>query len=207
MILSRMKKLFLLLILFYLPPQVRAGQPAILVVGDSLSAAYGLEAGAGWVALLEQRLRTAGHPHRVVNASLSGDTSAGGRARLPALLGQHAPAVLVLELGGNDGLRGLPLEVLEQNLEAMITAGHAAGARVLLVGMQIPPNLGPIYSRGFAELYPRLAERHRVPLVPFLLEGVAGTALMQEDGLHAAAQAQPRLLENVWPLLQPLLPP
>jgi len=200
-----MTKIVFLLLLFYLPPLAAGDQPTILVVGDSLSAAYGLESGDGWVALLARRLRDLGYPQGVVNASVSGDTSGGGRARLPALLERHRPAILVLELGGNDGLRGLPLEALEDNLARMIEAGEAAGAKVLLVGMQIPPNLGPIYTKGFREIYPRLARRYGIPLVPFLLEGVAGAARMQEDGLHPDAEAQPQLLENLWPYLRPLL--
>jgi len=202
-----MRLILCLLTLLYLPPSTAAEQPSILILGDSLSAAYGLDVGAGWVALLQQRLSAESMPFRVVNASVSGETSSGGRARLPSLLMQHHPAVVVLELGGNDGLRGLPLDALEANLEAMAKAAEAAGARVLLVGMQIPPSLGPIYTKGFAAIYPRLAERLNLPSPPFLLEGVAGTAQMQEDGLHAGAEAQARLLENIWPQLQPLLTP
>jgi acyl-CoA thioesterase I len=180
--------------------------PRILVFGDSLSAAYGIEMEAGWVAQLERRLKEQGRPHQVVNASLSGETTAGGRARLPALLAGGPFELVILELGGNDGLRGLSLAQTEDNLRAMIQATRAAGAEVLLLGMRLPPNYGSTYTEGFARIYTRLAAELAAPLVPFLLEGVAtDAALMQPDRIHPRAEAQPRLLDNVWPELVPLL--
>jgi len=178
----------------------------VLVVGDSISAAFGLDTRQGWVALLEQRLDEAGFEQSVVNASISGDTSAGGLARLPTLLAQHRPQLVIIELGGNDGLRGQPPAQLQQNLAAMIDRSRAAGAQVLLLGMQLPPNYGQRYTRAFAEVYAKLAEDKQVPLVPFFLQGVGGVAgMIQADGIHPTVAAQPRLLDNVWPLLQPLL--
>ncbi|RMM04383.1 Acyl-CoA thioesterase I [Pseudomonas syringae] len=160
----------------------------------------------GWVSLLEQRLKAEGYTDKVVNASISGDTSAGGQARLPALLAEHKPALVILELGGNDGLRGQQPAQLQQNLSSMIDSSRAAGAKVLLLGMQIPPNYGPRYTTAFKEVYSHLAEEKKVPFVPFFLEGVGGVpGLMQADGLHPAAAAQGKLLENVWPSLKPLL--
>lgn len=180
--------------------------PVILVVGNSLSAAHGIPPEQGWVALLKARLREHDHPHRVVNASVSGDTTAGGRTRLPAALDRHCPAIVVLELGGNDGLRGLSLEQMEDNLAAMIVQSQTAGARVLLLGMRIPPNYGPAYTERFHRIYPLLAWRYGTELVPFLLEGVAGNPeRMQPDGIHPDAKAQTGMLENVWPTLEPLL--
>ncbi|WP_439862222.1 arylesterase [Pseudomonas sp. MBLB4136] len=178
----------------------------VLVVGDSISAAFGLDTRQGWVALLEQRLAEQGYPHRVVNASISGDTSSGGAARLPALLAEHLPSLVVLELGGNDGLRGQPPAQLQQNLSAMIDQARASGARVLLLGMRLPPNYGARYTRAFAEVFTALAEEKEVALVPFFLDGVGGApGMMQDDGIHPTAAAQPVLLENIWPRLQPLL--
>ncbi|MDO5087635.1 MAG: arylesterase [Comamonadaceae bacterium] len=188
-----------------------AGQrPVILVVGDSLSAEYGLPRGSGWVALLEQKLAASRLPARVVNASISGDTTAGGRARLPALLKTHQPQVVVIELGGNDALRGLPMEMTEANLTAMTRAAQQAGAKALLAGMQMPPNYGAEYGRRFAAIYPKVAQAEKAALVPFFLQGVADdpdpTRLFQADRIHPSAQAQPIILHNVWPLLRPLLP-
>lgn len=180
--------------------------PRILVFGDSLSAAYGIELEAGWVALLQDRLRAQGTPHRVVNASISGETTVGGRARLPALLAHDSYSVVVLELGGNDGLRGLSLAQTEANLRAMIETAQAAGARVLLLGMRLPPNYGATYTEAFSRIYSRLAQELKVSLVPFLLDGVAtDPALMQPDRIHPRAEAQSRLLDTVWPALVPLL--
>lgn len=176
------------------------------MVGDSLSAGYGIEVRDGWVTLLQQRLTRQGYPHTVVNASISGDTSAGGRARLADALKRHHPQIVILELGANDGLRGLSLRATRTNLEAMIKAAQSAGARVLLIGMQLPPNYGPDYTGKFRAIYRDLARNNDLPLVPFLLDGVAlNPKLMQPDGLHPRAAAQPRLLENVWPYLEPLL--
>lgn len=183
-----------------------AAAGTILIVGDSISAGFGLDTRLGWVSLLEQRLEREGHDDRVINASISGDTSAGGQARLPALLTEHKPDVVIVELGGNDGLRGQPPAQLQQNLAAMIDAAKTAGAKVLLLGMQLPPNYGPRYTEAFAGVYTQLADEKQIALVPFLLEGVGGhPELMQADGLHPAAAAQQRLLDNVWPALKPLL--
>lgn len=182
----------------------------LLVLGDSLSAEYGLRRGTGWVALLQQRLQTQGHDVRVVNASISGDTTAGGRSRLPALLPQHRPAVVLIELGGNDALRGLPLEQTRQNLSALVQASQAAGARVLLLGMEVPPNYGSRYAAEFRQLFADVSRQHRTALLPFFLKGVAdGTdplALFQADRIHPNEAAQARMLDNVWPALVPLLP-
>jgi acyl-CoA thioesterase-1 len=187
-------------------PLLAAPAPTLLIVGDSLSSAYGMEVSAGWVSLLERRLAEQGFPHRVVNASISGDTSYGGLARLPGLLAQHRPALVILELGGNDGLRGLPLRELENNLAALVDLTRQAGAVPILVAMRIPPNYGPRYTEKFHALYGELAARHGVPLVPFLLEGVAGEpTLMQTDGIHPRAEAQPAILATVWAVLEPLL--
>ena len=178
----------------------------VLIVGDSISAAFGLDTRQGWVSLLQQRMQEQGFDDQVVNASISGDTSAGGLARLPTLLAEHRPELVVLELGGNDGLRGQQPEQLQQNLASMIEQSQKAGAKVLLLGMRIPPNYGPRYTQAFEKAYTRLAEEKKVPFVPFFLEGVAGVpGMMQDDGLHPAAGAQGALLENVWPTLKPLL--
>ena len=178
----------------------------VLVVGDSISAAFGMDTRQGWVALLEKRLAEGGFTQQVVNASISGDTSAGGLARLPTLLAQHQPELVIIELGGNDGLRGQAPGQLQQNLAAMVDRSRAAGAKVLLLGMQLPPNYGQRYTRAFAAVYENLATEKQVPLVPFFLEGVGGVAgMIQADGIHPTVSAQPRLLDNVWPQLQPLL--
>jgi acyl-CoA thioesterase-1 len=183
-----------------------AAAGTVLIVGDSISAAFGLDTRLGWVTLLEQRMKQEGFTDQVVNASISGDTSAGGQARLPALLAEHKPELVILELGGNDGLRGQQPTQLQQNLASMIDRSRDAGAKVLLLGMQIPPNYGPRYTNAFKAVYSNLAEEKKVPLVPFFLEGVGGIPeLMQADGLHPAAVAQQKLLENVWPTLKPLL--
>jgi acyl-CoA thioesterase-1 len=179
------------------------------VVGDSLSAEYGIPRGSGWVALLEQRLRQQNLRLPVINASISGDTTAGGLARLPALLQQHRPSVLVIELGGNDALRGMPLAHTRSNLTAMVRAGKAAGSRVLLVGMQVPPNYGAAYGRDFAALFGEVAKTERVALVPFLLSAFAtrpdAESWFQADRIHPAAKAHPLMLDTVWPALKPLL--
>lgn len=178
----------------------------ILVLGDSLSAEYGLIRGSGWVPLLEKRLKEEKIDAAVVNASISGETTSGGRSRLPTLLDRHRPGVVIIELGANDGLRGLPVEATEANLREMIKAAQAAQARVLLIGMQMPPNYGRDYTRRFAAMFPKLAMEHKVPLVPFLLEGlVEKPQLFQADRIHPTAEAQPVLLDNTWPHLKPLL--
>ena len=180
--------------------------PTILVLGDSLSAAYGLAREDGWVALLEGRLRERGLDFAVVNAGISGDTSAGGLARLPELLARHAPKILLVELGANDGLRGLRLGVLRENLTRIVQLGQEAGSRVLLIGIRLPPNYGAAYDGAFQAVFREVAAAQRVPLVPFLLAGVAeDRTLMQADGVHPAAPAQPRILDTVWPALEPLL--
>jgi acyl-CoA thioesterase I len=182
--------------------------PTILVLGDSLSAAYGIRVEQGWVALLHDRLRAQGYGHRVVNASSSGETTGGALARLPRALEAHRPAIVIVELGGNDGLRGLPVADIRANLESIIGLSQRAGARILLVGIRIPPNYGPAYTRGFESVFEDVARRHGLPLVPFFLEGVAlDDGLMLDDGIHPNAAAQPILLELVWRPLQPLLRP
>lgn len=183
--------------------------PAILVLGDSLSAEYGLARGSGWVALLEKRLQEEKIERRVVNASVSGETTSGGRSRLAALLTQHKPAVVVIELGGNDALRGLPLKNTEENLTAMADAAQKAGAKVLLVGMQVPPNYGTDYANRFAGLFTTVAQAKKAAVVPFFLKGVADgpdpTRLFQADRIHPRAEAHPQMLANVWPELKKLL--
>jgi acyl-CoA thioesterase-1 len=178
----------------------------VLVVGDSISAAFGLDTAQGWVALLEKRLAERDRDYQVVNASISGDTSAGGLARLPALLDAHRPEVVIIELGGNDGLRGLPPAQLQQNLARMIDSARSRGAQVLLLGMRLPPNYGERYTRAFEAVFSDLAEEKGVALVPFFLEGVGGVpGMMQPDGIHPTADAQPLLLEHAWSALEPLL--
>jgi acyl-CoA thioesterase I len=180
--------------------------PVILVVGDSLSAAYGIDQTTSWVTLLQQRLHEQGYRYQLANASISGDTTSGGRSRLVAILGHYNPAIVILELGGNDGLRGLSLTEMERNLSRMIEKSYAQGAQVLLLGMRIPPNYGPAYAKKFQDVYARLAETYHTPLVPFLLEGVADkTELMQPDRIHPLAQGQRQILDNVWPKLEPML--
>ncbi len=178
----------------------------VLVVGDSLSAEYGIKRGTGWVPLLSARISEQYPKFQVVNASISGDTTSGGVARLPALLRQHAPAVVVLELGANDALRGLPLNMTEQNLRTMAQAARKADADVLIVGMQIPPNYGRDYAERFAAVFSNVAKNENARLVPFLMEGIAtNRAMFQADGIHPNEDAQPQLLDNVWPALRPML--
>ena len=181
----------------------------ILVLGDSLSAEYGLRRGSGWVALLDRRLAADKVPARVINASISGETTSGGRSRLPALLSQHRPSHVVLELGGNDALRGLPLTMTSDNLGRMTQAAQQAGAKVLLVGMQVPPNYGADYASRFASSFRQVATQHKAALVPFLLAGIADgpdpTRLFQADRIHPREEAQSRMLDNVWPELKKLL--
>ncbi|ERH50470.1 esterase [Ectopseudomonas chengduensis] len=178
----------------------------LLVVGDSISAAFGLDSRQGWVALLEKRLDEEGFEHSVVNASISGDTSAGGAARLSALLAEHKPELVIIELGGNDGLRGQPPAQLQQNLASMVEKSQQAGAKVLILGMRLPPNYGARYTTAFAEVFSKVAEESGSALVPFVLEGIGGVpSMMQPDGIHPTAEAQPVLLDNVWPTLKPLL--
>lgn len=188
------------------PVAAHAADRTILVFGDSVSAGYGLKAEEGWVSLLQKRLAAQGYGYRVVNASVSGETTSGGEARLPRALGLHKPQVLVLELGANDGLRGLSLDVSRRSLAGMIEAARASGAQVLILGMRIPPNYGPRYTESFERMYAELAKKYSVPLVPFFMEKVALDAgLMQADGLHPTAAAQPLLLDTAWPALRRLL--
>ena len=206
------KRSFVLALLLGLLPAWSLGNEArdpsrtILVLGDSVSAGYGLANGESWVALLQARLKAQGYGYRVVNASVSGETTTGGLARLPRALTLHRPAIVILELGGNDGLRALPLETSHSNLEKMILAAKTAGARVLLLGMKIPPNYGPRYSEGFEKMFRDLASRHRLAFEPFFLDKIAlAPGMMQDDGLHPTAKAQPVMLETMWPALLPLL--
>ncbi len=180
--------------------------PVILVMGDSLSASHGIDQHQGWVNLLAARLQREGFPHHVVNTSISGETTAGGLSRLGPALARHQPATVIIELGANDGLRGLPLAQIRNNLQKMIIAAKEHGARVLLIGMHLPPNYGPRYTRGFQNIYLELAKENSIAVLPFLLEGVSEKReWMQADNLHPTAGAQPELLENVWPALLPLL--
>ncbi len=184
-----------------------AERPVLLVLGDSLSAEYGLARDTGWVKLLEQRLsQQRASQYSVVNASISGETTSGGRTRLPALLKNHRPTLVVIQLGANDGLRGLSLDVMRTNLRAMIEASRSAGARVLLVGIRIPPNYGREYTERFFATFGELAREMKVAHAPFLLDGIAeDLGFFQADRIHPNEKAQVRLLENVWPHLQPLL--
>jgi acyl-CoA thioesterase-1 len=201
-----MIRLFLLAGLL-LPAASRAdGEPVVLVLGDSLSAGYGLPRDSGWVWLLARRLGERGFPHKVVNASVSGDTTAGGLTRLPALLERRPPTVLVVELGANDGLRGIAFDEIDANLTRLVRLGKESGAQVLVVGSRLPPNYGAAYTDRFQALFKTLAEREQVAWVPRLLARVAEDwGLMQADGLHPTAEAQPRILDNVWPDLEPLI--
>lgn len=183
-----------------------AGVGTLLVFGDSLSAGYGLAPGQSWVALLEKRLSAQGYEYRVVNASVSGETTAGGLERLPRALELHKPRVVVLELGANDGLRGLPIPLAKSNLAKAITLAREAGARVLVLGMRMPPNYGPRYTNEFTRMFEALGREQQVALVPFFLQPIAlDPAMIQADGLHPNARAQPALLDTVWPRLEPLL--
>jgi acyl-CoA thioesterase-1 len=201
-----MLRAFLMVVLLVCVPATAAPSRPLLVLGDSLSAAHGLSPHEGWVTLLQQRLQQAAPPRSVVNASISGETTAGGLARLPALLHEHNPALVIIELGANDGLRGLPLAGIRANLEKMLDAVRASGVRAVLVGIELPINYGPRYRDGLRNVYRDLADEFKLPWVPFLLEGVAlDPALMQDDGLHPNAAGQPALLANVWPVLKPAL--
>jgi acyl-CoA thioesterase-1 len=201
-------RLFLSFIaLFVVALPLRAAEaPVLLVVGDSISAGYGLAAGEGWVPLLGAKLKSAGYDYRVVNASISGDTTAGGRARLPALLTQQRPGVVIIELGGNDALRGGDLATARANLDAMVASAQAEGAKVLLVGMQLPPNYGAAYVRSFGALFTDVAKARKAAVVPFVFNGFGeDLSLFQPDRVHPTAAAQSRILANVWPALVPLL--
>ncbi|MDZ7670652.1 MAG: arylesterase [Gammaproteobacteria bacterium] len=188
------------------PMALASAGPTILVLGDSISASYGIQRDEGWVQRLQERLADCGGGWQVVNASISGETTGGGLARLPDALEAHQPRVVIIELGGNDGLRGYPVDTIRDNLNRMVELAQAAGSRVLLVGMQIPPNYGPRYTRAFAALFEEVADRQDAALVPFILDQVALVPeLMQSDGIHPTAEAQDLLLKTVWPHLTPLL--
>lgn len=187
-------------------PSAQAAQSVIVVLGDSLSAGHGIDRDKSWVSLLQKQLNDEDYDYRVINASISGDTTAGGLSRMPAALARFHPRIVIVELGGNDGLRGLPLEETQSNLARIIETARKSGARVLLLGIRLPPNYGAEYTRRFAAIYSKLAKKYGVPLVPFLLKGIATHPnLMQADGIHPTAQAQPRMLDLVWPKLKPLL--
>lgn len=197
--------LLVLLAVLWLPPGTRAAT-TVLVLGDSLSAAYGIAQNQGWVHLLQQRITANGGDARVINASISGETTSGGRTRITGLLKRHRPAIVIVELGGNDGLRGLPVADMAANLNQIIVAVKQHGAKILLLGMRLPPNYGPAYTREFHETYARLAAKHAIPLVPFMLEGLTDDeTAFQADRIHPTAAAQARILDNVWPALHPLL--
>jgi acyl-CoA thioesterase-1 len=189
------------------PSASEQSSSVILVWGDSLSASYSMDEQQGWVALLQERLMAEGlHDWHVVNGSVSGETTAGGLARLPAMLASTSPDIVILELGGNDGLRGLPVPTIRENLVQMIELSQGAGARVLLSGIQIPPNYGPRYTGPFYAQYTELAQQYGLALIPFLLDGIAENAeLMQDDGIHPTAEAQPLIVEIVWPVLSQLM--
>jgi len=180
--------------------------PMIVILGDSLSAGYGMDKNQSWVYLLEQRLAENGYQFRILNSSISGDTTQGGLGRLPRLLDRYQPELVIIELGGNDGLRGINPETTRENMQSMISASQAAGAKVLLAGIKLPPNYGPTYIEEFESIYTDLAENCETMLVPFFMDGVAfNPELMQSDGIHPNAQGQPVLLDNVWVVLQPEL--
>ena len=202
-----MKRLFFLLVLVMASASAQAEAPVILVFGDSISAGYGLaRVEQGWVELLRTRLKSQGYGYQVVNASVSGETTAGGLARLPRALELHHPKIVILELGGNDGLRALPVAQMRSNFEQMIGLSTASGAKVLVLGMRIPPNYGPQYTTQFESVYGDLAHADKLPLVPFLMDHIAlQPNLMQADDIHPNADGQPVLLDNVWPVLRSML--
>ena len=192
--------------MLWLGPVVASPAPVILVWGDSLSSAYGMPLESGWVQLLQRRLREQGYPHRVVNGSVTGETTSGGLARLPAALQQHRPALVLIELGGNDGLRGLPLKQLRANLAAMVRHSRAAGAQALVFEMQMPPNYGAAYTQGFARAFGEVARQESAHLVPFFLAPIADDEKwFQQDGIHPSIAAQPLMLDAAWPALLPAL--
>lgn len=202
-----MLKYFLLLGWLQIFPgiAVAAQTETILIVGDSLSASYGIEQHVGWVALLQQRLKEQGYPHQVVNASISGETTRGAVSRMAQALKNNRPTICIIELGGNDGLRGLSLSEMESNLASLIKQCQRQNAKVLLAGMALPPNYGVAYTKAFSRVYVDLAKRHSVTLLPFLLNGLNGTEQFQSDGIHPTAAAQSQIRDNVWPYLSPLL--
>ncbi|MGB1581314.1 MAG: arylesterase [Nevskiales bacterium] len=202
---SALKSILLILCLMLPMPQLSAA-PGILVTGDSLSAAYGIPLEEGWVALLQKRLKDEGYPHRVVNTSVSGETTAGGLGRLDKELQQHQPALVIIELGANDGLRGLPMADMKQNLASMINKSRKSGAQVLLLGMRLPSNYGQAYTEQFRQVFQQVAKEHSVALVPFFLADIAlDRSQFLNDGIHPNAAAQPALLNSIWPKLKPML--
>jgi acyl-CoA thioesterase-1 len=204
--LAFLKKLSVGVLMLAASASAYSAPKTVLVVGDSLSAEYGLTRGAGWVALLEQKLKAEKIDARIVNASISGETTSGGRARLPALLTQHKPQIVVIELGANDGLRGLPVASAEANLRQMVTLSQKQDAKVMLIGMRMPPNYGRAYTERFFNMYGTLSKDMKAPLVPFMLEGVADKpALFQADRLHPNAQAHPIILNNIWPAFSTMI--
>ncbi len=202
-----MKRFFVLLVLVFAGFPANADTPAILVFGDSISAGYGLaHVEQGWVGMLRAKLKDEGYGYQVVNASVTGETTAGGLARLPRALAVHHPQVVILELGGNDGLRALPIDQMRSNLGRMVELSVDSGAQVLLLGMRIPPNYGPEFTEKFFAVFAEVARDKRAPFVPFLLNDIAlSPNLMQADGVHPNELGQPKLLDNVWPKLRPLL--
>jgi len=202
---SLCSKLLILWVVVLYAPAVHASSQ-VLVLGDSLSAGYNIDVAQGWVQLLQQRLKDQGYGHSVVNASMSGETTGGGLNRLPRALALHSPQVVIVELGGNDGMRALPLSVIRSNLEKIVELSTGAGAQVVLVGIRIPPNYGQEYGEGFYRIYAELAQSKGLFLVPFALEGIAlSEGMMQSDGIHPTASAQTRLLDNIWPALKKAL--
>jgi acyl-CoA thioesterase-1 len=198
------KFLFALMCLFVATPVFATSN--ILVLGDSLSAGYGIDTQLGWVALLRDRLQKSGYNYHVVNASISGDTTSGGVARLPGALENYKPVIIIIELGGNDALRGIPINETQQNLEQLIVMSQKIKAKVILLGLRLPPNFGPVYNKYFQHDFTDLAKKYKIAVVPLFLNGVdANPKLMQDDGIHPRAEAQLILLNNVWPVLKPLL--
>lgn len=203
---STLRTMLLVMLLPTTPLTQAAENATILIWGDSLAAAHGIERNKSWPALLEQRLEERGLPYHLVNASRSGETTSGGLRRLPTALNEHDPAVTLLQLGGNDGLRGQPPQLIRSNLAQMIELTKESGSRVILIGIRIPPNYGQTYSERFAQVYPQLAEEYAISLVPFLLEGIWNQkGMMQDDGIHPTAEAQPQILELVWEELEELI--
>ena len=201
-----MKKLLILVIALFATVPAAAESPVVLVFGDSLSAGYGIDVDQSWTSLLQQRLETQGYEHRVVNASITGETTEGGAERIATAIERFAPSIVVLELGGNDGLRGFPPARVKANLETMITQSRDAGAEVVLLGIRIPPNYGPRYTRAFEAVFGELAEAYELPWIEFFMDGVAlNEDLMQADGIHPTAEAQPVLLDNAWPVIEQAL--
>lgn len=201
-----MGRILLLALLLFGPAAAATPAKTLLVMGDSLSAAYGIEVSQGWVTLLQERLKARGYDYTVVNGSVSGETTEGGLTRLPQELTEHKPAVVILELGANDGLEGKPVPSMQENLGRMVALSRQAGARVLLVGIVLPPNYGEAYRQQFDQAYTALAKQYKLPFLPFLLDGVAQhRGMMQGDGMHPLASAEPKVLDNVWSKLLPLL--